>query len=135
MMIERDRWWMTATVWMEAQGEPPLGKLAVAYVLLNRLRTGRWGTRVGEVCLAPKQFSCWNHDSPTRKRLARVDERTGPWLACERAVVSALGDSEPDPTGGALHYYNPSVVAPSWDADKSKPRVTIGAHVFVRNVA
>jgi spore germination cell wall hydrolase CwlJ-like protein len=134
-MTERDRWWLTATVWMEARGESRQGKLAVAYVLLNRLATKRWGERAGEVCLAPLQFSCWNHDSPTRKFLARVDEMAGSWIDSENAVALAIHGVKPDPTEGALHYYNPNVVHPSWDLPPQKPRVVIGHHVFVRGIA
>lgn len=132
-MTERDRWWLTATVWMEARGESRQGKLAVAYVLLNRLHSGKWGERAGEVCLANKQFSCWNSDSPTRKALACTDELTPSWIDSAEAVRIAVAGEKPDPTGGALHYYNPDVVQPKWD-DHSRPRVVIGHHVFVRNV-
>lgn len=134
-MTDRDRWWMTATVWMEARGESRQGKLAVAYVILNRFRRliGE-DARVGEVCLAPKQFSCWNADSPTRKALARVDELSPSWVDSANAVELALAGAKPDPTGGARHYYNPSVASPAWDKGQTRPRVTIGHHVFVRDV-
>lgn len=132
-MTDRDRWWMTATVWMEARGESRQGKLAVAYNILNRLRAKRWGRTVGEVVLAPWQYSCWNTDSPTRKALARVDELAGSWIDSAEAVAFATTGQKPDPTDGALHYYNPAVASPSWDKPQYR-RVTIGNHVFVRDV-
>lgn len=56
----------------EAGGEPFEGKLAVAYVIRNRLI--RWGS-VTDVIFAPFQFSCWNTESATRKNL---DQISGP---------------------------------------------------------
>lgn len=132
-MTEREKWWLTATVWMEARGEPAQGQYAVACVILNRLRRKKWGRTVGEVVLAPKQFSCWNSESPTRAMLARCDEAGPSWLACVKAVEKAIEGRTDDPTGNALHYFNPSVVKPFWDKPRY-PRVTIGHHVFVRDV-
>lgn len=135
-MTERERWWATATVWMEARGEPEAGQIAVAHVILNRLQSRRWGETVGEVCLAAKQFSCWDSMSPTRKPLARVDENSGSWLAAKGAVMAADLGVRPDVTEGALHYYATSLLRPPfWDKAKTLPRVTIGRHVFVRGVA
>lgn len=136
MMTERERWWLTATVWMEARGEPGLGQQAVAHVILNRLASLRWGDTVGAVVLAPLQFSAWNSESPTRRALGRLDEVIdGSWhdvlSSCVRAIQAGAGN---DPTGGARHYYNPEGAHPAWDAEKALPRVTIGRHVFVRNV-
>lgn len=133
-MSDRDRWWLTATVWMEASGEPRDGMVAVAHVLLNRLRAKRWGRTPGEVCLAAFQFSCWNTDSPTRPSLARVDEASKTWIDATNAVERARTGVDPDPTLGALHYYNPAWAHPAWDQAKTLPRVTIGRHVFVRDV-
>ena len=130
-MTDREHWWLTATVWMEARGESDLGKRAVAHVVLNRLRAKRWGRTVGEVVLAPWQFSCWNTDSPTRKALALVDEQAGSWVDSAREALRA--ETMPDPTRGARHYYNPEVVRPDWDRTWY-PRVTIGRHVFVADV-
>jgi N-acetylmuramoyl-L-alanine amidase len=132
-VTDRDRWWLTATVWMEARGEPRQGKLAVAYNILHRVRSGRWGQQVGEVVLAPFQYSCWNTDSPTRRALARCDELAPSWIDSTVAVEYAVTGAKPDPIDGALHYYNPDVVKPHWDRSWY-PRVTIGHHVFVCGV-
>lgn len=134
-MTEREQWWLTATVWMEARGEPFMGQQAVAHVILNRLKTIRWGHALGAVVLAPLQFSCWNSDSPTRRALAYVNETLdGSWLQVCEAVWAATRPTAIDPTGGARHYYNPAVAHPHWDQGQTLPRVTIGRHVFVRDV-
>jgi len=48
---------MSAVVYLEAGGEPYRGQLAVANVILNRLRSGRYGTTLADVIYAPYQFS------------------------------------------------------------------------------
>jgi len=133
-MTDREWWWMTATVWMEARGEIYAGQIAVAHVILNRLRDGRFGTTIGCVVLQPKQFSCWNTESPTRNTLGVVHEDEPAWLSCEKACRSAGIFEAIDPTRGACHYYNPAVAHPNWDAGQLLPRVQIGRHVFVQNV-
>ena len=51
---------MAATVWGEARGEPFEGKVAVAWVIINRSRKpGWWGEDIRSVCSARWQFSCW----------------------------------------------------------------------------
>lgn len=132
-MTERERWWLVATVWMEARGEPAEGQRAVAHVILNRLNAKRWGHTVGAVVLAPLQFSAWNSDSPTRHALAYVDETSDPtWLVVGDSCAYAF--TQPDPTNGALNYYNPAVCSPPWAADPALPHIQIGRHVFVAGV-
>ena len=63
------------TIWGEARGEGEPGMTAVAHVLLNRLKDGRWGTALGSVCLAPYQFSCWNIGDPNRARMLAFASR------------------------------------------------------------
>lgn len=41
----------------EARGEPDIGKVAVAYVILNRVKDPRWRLHTGSGALQPKQFS------------------------------------------------------------------------------
>lgn len=49
--------WLTLEA--EAGGEPIEGQVAVASVIRNRVGK-RFGDSYKAVCLAPKQFSCWN---------------------------------------------------------------------------
>lgn len=132
-MNARDRWWWQATTWMEARGEGLVGQIAVAKNILNRLHDGRWGHTIGAVVLAPKQYSSWNSDAPTRKALAYVNEETDQsWLSVDRALSVAM-DLTVDPTNGALHYYSVSIPTPAWDKPEY-PRVQIGRHIFVQGV-
>ncbi len=134
-MTDRERWWLQATVWMEARGEPFAGQQAVAHVILNRLHSRRWGHTIGAVVLAPQQFSAWNTESLTRRTLAYVSEDGDvSWHQVKAACTLATASDAVDPTDGARHYYNPAVAMPFWDHGQTLPRVTIGRHVFVRDV-
>ena len=51
------------TLAMEVRGEPPEAQSAVAHVLINRLKTGKWGHTLAAVCLWRNQFSGWAYPS------------------------------------------------------------------------
>lgn len=123
----------TATIAMEASGEGEDGELAVAFVLVNRVKTGRWGDNFASVVLAPRQFSCWNTDDPNRFRLARMSNDHPDLQAAAAALNKALGGS-PDPTLGATHYYAVSMPAPPGWATTAHFLIQIGKHRFYNNV-
>lgn len=52
-----DIYLLSCVIMMEAGNECYEGKLAVAGVVLNRLRSGIWGSTLNEVIYAPKQFT------------------------------------------------------------------------------
>jgi N-acetylmuramoyl-L-alanine amidase len=116
-----------ATLFMEASGEPPEGQQAVASVLGNRLRDGRWGPTLAAVCLAPAQFSCWNTSDPNRKRLAATSDTV--LLPFEAMIQRALDGVLIDNTNGSLWYFNPGLVLPSWAA-LYRLQANIGAQAY-----
>lgn len=61
---------MALTIWGEARGEPIEGQIAVGNVIFNRWieNKDKYKT-VKEVCLQPKQFSCWNERDSNRSKL------------------------------------------------------------------
>lgn len=126
---------MTATILGEAEGEPPMGKLGVAYVIKNRVADERWPNTASGVCLQHLQFSCWNPGSlrlisMTNPR-RHVSEST--WNDCFRAALNAEWGLEPDPTLGANSYLAAASlkVLPIW-AEQEKMTVRIGAHSFFK---
>ena len=61
---------MALTIYAEARGEILAGKIAVGTVIMNRVRNRSWdGRTVRDVCLWPKQFSCFNPDDKQRAML------------------------------------------------------------------
>ena len=55
------------TIYGEARGEDRFGISLVGMCILNRALSPItwWGTGIKSVCLAPKQFSCWNNPEHT----------------------------------------------------------------------
>jgi spore germination cell wall hydrolase CwlJ-like protein len=133
-MIPTPDFWAVCTIYMEAAGEPYLGKLCVAAVIRNRVR--KHNKSVSDICFAPMQFSCWNADSPTRARLDEIDVET--WESCEIAWEDISRNIVADPTKGATHYLNEEVTRrmrggslPSW-FDENKVTLREGNHTFLR---
>ena len=119
------------TIVGEAAAEPFVGQQAVANVVLNRLRSGRYGGNLEDVLFAPAQFEPWN----TRKdELLAIPQTASTYRTADMAVEAALQD---DPTGGALNFYAPEVMEgrggePSWAENMRKNGTAreIGNHVF-----
>jgi spore germination cell wall hydrolase CwlJ-like protein len=129
---------LAATVYMEASGEPFEGKLAVAWVVVNRDKYSP-DPGVADVVLKPWQFSAWNTDNPQRAALQRVmTSGAQVWVDSMKAAAAALFGLLPDPTRGANFYLNPVLTRkirggtlPDW-YDAGKVTVTIGHHEFLK---
>ncbi len=108
---------LARVVYAEAEGEPYLGKVAVAAVVLNRVDSVLFPDTIAGVVYEPWQFSCvgnWMFNSqPSRDSIAAAQEAL--WGA--------------DPTGGALFYWNYHQVTNWWLWSKPTAAV-IGNHWF-----
>jgi spore germination cell wall hydrolase CwlJ-like protein len=122
-----------ATIWGEARGEPMQGKIAVGHVILNRTARAGWSNSIVEVCLQPKQFSCWNQGDPNYRKLVRRkyldSEHANTWVPTLYISLGVLLDHMRDNTGGADHYHAKSIALPEW-AVGMVPTVQIGGHIF-----
>ncbi|MGH6802760.1 MAG: cell wall hydrolase [Methyloceanibacter sp.] len=126
---ERD--YLIRTIAFEASGETELGKVAVAYAVLNRKRRGRWGDTIKAVVTSPGQFEPWITKRREIEGLSPNDPRY------QRAAIIAdavLSGQTPDPTSGATHFLNPVIVRerrggslPLWACGEGRP---IGRHTF-----
>lgn len=121
------------TVWGEARNQGPEGMSAVAHVLMNRVKDGRWGPTLFHVCLAPYQFSSWNVGDPNRNQMLDVDDSDAALRLCTVAMDDAMSGDSADPTGGATFYK--VVGTPAMWAVGKTPCATIGAHEFYRDIA
>jgi N-acetylmuramoyl-L-alanine amidase len=132
------------TLWGEARGEPIEGKIAVANVIRNRLKSGRWGETYRGVCLWPWQFSCWKKEGGEAnymdvQRLARalVDGETpedNVLRECLWIAHGMVGEWITDNVKGATHYHVASMnPKPSWAIGKT-PVCSIHAHDFYKGI-
>ncbi|MBI3904418.1 MAG: cell wall hydrolase [Pseudomonas fluorescens] len=130
---------LARTLWGEARGEGPAGQVAVAWTIRNRVNDGKakswWGEGYAGVCQAPYQFSCWNKNDPNYPYLSGAKQIPPSQyaLVLQSAKIVVDGDT-PDPTGGATHYYAKSMKTPPKWVSGAKRTVTIGNHVFFRDV-
>lgn len=121
------------TVWGEARGEPPTGKIAVAQVICNRMEHER--QHAWEVVTKPRQFACWNEDDPTRMKLSEplTHGTPGDWEQCVWAALGALRKWVWLPAvGTARHYLSTELSPEQWPAwaRGRQPDATIGRHHF-----
>lgn len=113
--------WLALNVYHEARSEPPIGKLAVAHVTLNRAVKNN--QNLEEVVLAPYQFSWIN------QRKNYVPTEPGAFMDCMQSALDAMISE--DFTGGATFYHRQDV-APSW-SDELSYVAQYGVHKFYRD--
>lgn len=119
---------LSLNIYFEARGEPRMGQVAVAQVVMNRVDDDRFP---GTVCAVVKQtgskdgvcqFSWWcdrHGDLPRHK---------GDWELAQKIARAVYQGGMSDPTGGALWYHTVDV-KPIWRIRlKRGPR--IGQHIF-----
>ena len=101
----------------EARGEPYIGQVAVAAVVLNRVRSDDFPDTVSAVIFQPGAFDAvWDGQfdmTPTDSALRAARDAMNGW----------------DPTGGCTYYYNPSTATNDWIWTRSV-QLTIGRHAF-----
>lgn len=126
---------LALNIYHEARGEPREGQLAVGYVTMNRVVNPRYPGSVCKVVWQRKQFS-WTHDG----RSDRPDNQAA-WTRSLHIASFVyknyyrfmnITKGATDLTGGALHYYAPSLANPAWAKDMVATR-QIGSHVFLKD--
>lgn len=104
----------------EARGEPYLGKVAVAAVILNRVLSSIYPSTIEGVIYQSHQF----------ESVSNGQFNLHPGSSSYKAAREALKGL--DPTLGALYFLNPKVAKNTWWFDRRQKTVTIGNHVFAR---
>lgn len=99
---------LAAVIYAEARGEPPVGQLAVAHVVLNRAEHDP--ERICEVTRRPHQFA-----------------RLRPSPEFIELAVQILNHPGEDPTEGADHFHSGPI--PYWAPSMTRT-TTIGGHTF-----
>jgi len=104
-------------VYGEARGEPYIGQVAVAAVVINRTRDSRFPNTIAGVIYQPGAF-----DAVSDGQINLAPNETA-----YKAAKDALNGW--DPTGGALYYYNPRTATSKWIWSRKIVKV-IGKHNF-----
>jgi N-acetylmuramoyl-L-alanine amidase len=127
---------MARTIMGEARGEPDEGKIAVGWVIANRVSAGKWYSgSVFEVCRKPYQFSCWNIGDPNLSIITKAKIGDPVFDNCLDVARKVLSQSIADPTEIATHYYANYISEPAWAKPPAVFTVQIGVHLFYKNVS
>ena len=110
---------MANAVHGEARGEPYIGQVAVAAVILNRVDSSSFPNTISGVIFEPRAFT------------AVADGQI--WLTpnetSKKAVLDAINGW--DPTGEAVYYFNPDTATSGWIW--TRPQIKqIGKHIFCK---
>ena len=101
---------LARTIYGEARGENEETRMAVANVVMNRVKDPKWwGKTVKEVCLVRKQFSCFNFGDPNFVELVSVTIKNKVFQECFGIAYSVIKEYIPDNTNGATHYHNKNI--------------------------
>lgn len=108
---------------------PDEARIAIGWVIRNRVASKRWSDTYWEVVTEPLQFSAFNLGDPNRVYVENplhtgkeVDKTA--WEHASQISGKLIGDQISDPTHGANHYYDDSISVPSWAKDK-KPSFVV----------
>lgn len=110
---------MAHVVYGEARGQPYIGQVAVAAVILNRYHSSLFPHSIPAIIYQPGAFESIANGQA--------------WLGLHKENVEATMDAIHgfDPTHGALYYWNPATATSPWVW--SQPiMLTIGQHVFAK---
>jgi spore germination cell wall hydrolase CwlJ-like protein len=135
-MTEKSIEIMAKTIYGEARGEywkPNCGEkslIAVGNVIMNRHNQS--GESIKNVCLKPRQFSCWNPSDPNRRLIENPPNADPIYVICLVLSEKLIDLKIPDITNGANHYYSKTAkTVPYWAIGLS-PVFEVGNHVFFK---
>ena len=106
-------------VYAESRGEPYKGQVAVAAVILNRVRDSRFPNTVSGVVYQSGAFTC----------VSDGQINLTPNATARKAAQDAMNGW--DPTYGAVYYFNPNTATNKWIWSRPMT-VTIGKHRFCK---
>ncbi len=120
--LDREVTCMAGAIYFEAKGEPLSGQLAVADVIINRTKSGRFPASICSVVTQHGQFSFVRGG-----RIPTIANNQAYRTAVAVARV-ALADAWDSPASDAM-YFHARRVSPGWRMQKV---ASIGNHVFYR---
>jgi len=121
---------MTQNVYWEAASEPAEGKIAVAQVVMNRVKSGQFPSTPCQVIFQKNviyekvicQFT-WACDKAVPQKTVRQDL----WRESQEAAKMVLIEGYRLPSIEGALYYHADYVKPNWG---KKQRAKIGRHIF-----
>ncbi len=110
---------LARAVYGEARGEPYTGQVAIAAVILNRVKSSKFPNTISGVIYQSGAFTAVSDGqinlSPNQSAFNAARDALNGW----------------DPTNGCLYYYNPATATSKW-IWSLKVELKIGRHNFAR---
>ena len=116
---------LATAVYFESMGEPLEGQLAVAQVVINRAKSGRYPTSLCGVVKQKAQFSFVRGG-----RFPRIDQSCEAWRKAQ-AIARIAGAAMAKVLPADVLWYHADYVAPGWGRRLARVE-KIGAHIFYR---
>ena len=116
--VSADQYLLARLVYAEARGESYKGKVAVAAVVLNRVRSSSFPNTISGVIYQSNAFESVSNGSINKT----------PDSDCLRAAREAMNGW--DPTGGCLYFYNAAQVSTGSWIKSRVVKTVIGNHSF-----
>lgn len=122
---------LTEALYFEARGEPVLGQVAVAEVIMNRVASDRFpSTLCGVINQGTgKRYQC--QFSYTCDGLAERISEPAAYARMGKVARLVMDGAAPSLTDGATHYHT-NAVRPKWAKVYTKTK-RIGVHIFYRH--
>src|SRR6202035_1429673 len=130
----QDRDAVTRMILSEAGQDGPDGMAAVASVVKNRVQSGQFGATPSAVVAQPNAFTAWSLPKGDPNSPTRWSAKDPQYQKAAALVDSVWSGKVPDTTGGADHYFSPTLQAaqgrPVPDWAQGQPTAKVGSHVF-----
>ena len=128
--LTKDEQTVALTLLGEARGEKQAGLYAVGCVIQKRSLERK--LTPAQVCLQPKQFSCWNDRKymDTMRRLLEANTEQAKYAKLLARSI-CKGDRLVQSFTGEANHYHATYVTPYW-SKKFKPTKRIGNHIFYK---
>jgi spore germination cell wall hydrolase CwlJ-like protein len=114
---------LAGAIYFESKGEPLAGQLAVAEVIINRAKSGKYPRSLCGVVKQPSQFSFIRGG-----RFPPIARDSAHWRKAVAIAHIARNDLADSPVPSALSFHA-TYVSPRW---RMKRIATVGRHIFYR---
>lgn len=116
---EYDRYIMAKAVYAEARGEIFEGQVAVAAVILNRVKSSKFPNSPHGVIYEPYAFTAVSDGQ------IKLEPNSNAYRAVDLAINGW------DPSEGAIYYFNPNTATSKWIWSRPQTK-KIGNHIFAK---
>jgi len=125
---------MARVIFGEGRSLPQKGRVAIGWVVRNRINDSRWANNYHDVILEPKQFSAFNKYDENFEFVknpftdeTQIDE----WRECHEVARKVMQNEVEDSADGANHYFSNFIPDPYWTKWKrAKFKIQIGNTLF-----